>query len=112
MVRGSRTLVVAVVVLSSALPLAGCYARYRGDSVEANGGAVASTHIDVSSRSLVGAAVIVGIVAADGFRYYRVEPNGMKTPIGHAPEPDPTRRINVQDCTRPVNPAAGNLLCR
>jgi len=28
------------------------------------------------------------------------------------PEPDPTRKVNVQDCTRPVDPNAGNLLCR
>jgi hypothetical protein len=108
MSRGSRALVAACLVL----PLAGCYARYRSDSVVVNGAAVASSHIDVSSRSLVGAAVIVGIVAADGFRYYRVGPDGSKTPLGYAPDPDPGRKVNVQDCTRPVDPSAGNLMCR
>jgi hypothetical protein len=97
---------------SVAPPLAGCYARYRSDSVVASGGTLASTHVDVSTSSRVGAAIIVGIIAADGFRYYRVEPDGSKMPIGYAPDPDPTRKINIQDCTRPVDPAAGNLLCR
>jgi hypothetical protein len=109
--RGFRTAVVAVAVCLVP-PLAGCTARYRSDSVAVNGGAVASTHLDVSSRSVVGAAIIVGIVAADGFRYYRVEADGSRTPIGYAPPSDPDRRISVQDCTRPVDPAAGNLVCR
>jgi hypothetical protein len=91
-----------------ALSLCACTLHYRSDAVQAGG----STHIDVSSGSRLGAAVIVGIVAADGFRYYRVEPDGSRTPIGRAPEPDPARRVNVQDCTRPVDPAAGNLLCK
>jgi hypothetical protein len=30
----------------------------------------------------------------------------------HAPDPDPSRTINVQDCTTPVDYSAGNLLCR
>jgi hypothetical protein len=111
--RGAAGLcVLAVVTAAASLALGGCYARYRSDSVVAGGGTVASTHVDVSTRSPLGAAVIVGIMAADGYRYYRVEPNGSKTPIGRAPEPDPTRRINAQDCTRPVDPSAGNLLCR
>jgi hypothetical protein len=100
----------AVLLLASALALAGCYARYRGDSVLASGGTVASAHVDVSTSSRLGAAIIVGIIAADGYRYYRVEADGSRTPIGHAP--DPGRRVNVQDCTQPVDPAAGNLLCR
>jgi hypothetical protein len=29
-----------------------------------------------------------------------------------APDPDPTRKINTQDCTKPVDPGAGNLMCR
>src|SRR4051812_23115806 len=108
--RGSRTVIIVTACLVPAL--AGCTARYRSDSVVVNGGAVAASQVDVSSRSLVGAAVIVGIVAADGFRYYRVGPDGSRTPIGYVPPSDPARRINVQDCTRPVDPAAGNLVCR
>jgi hypothetical protein len=90
-----------------AVPLAGCTARYRSESVQAGG----SARLDVSTGSRLGAAIIVGVVAADGFRYYAIGPDGSKTPVG-APDPDPTRRINIQDCTQPVDPAAGNLLCR
>jgi hypothetical protein len=111
-VRSLVRLFVLGLAASVAPSLAGCYARYRSDNVVASGGTLASTHVDVSTSSRVGAAIIVGIIAADGFRYYRVEPDGSKMPIGYAPEPDPARRINVQDCTRPVDPAAGNLLCR
>lgn len=85
------------VAASLLVPLAGCYVGYRGD---------------VSTRAVVGATIVAGIVAAGEDRYYRVGPDGMKTPLGYAPEPDPTRRINVQDCTRPVDAAAGNLVCR
>jgi hypothetical protein len=92
--------------------LCGCSAHYRSESMQVGGGTAASTRLDVSSRSRLGAALIVGIMAADGYRYYRVEPDGSKTPIGTVPESDPRRRINVHDCTRPVDPAAGNLMCR
>jgi hypothetical protein len=59
----------------------------------------------------VGAAVVVGVMAADGAHYYGIGPDG-KTPLYRAPAPDPTRSINVQDCTQPVDLSAGNLLCR
>jgi hypothetical protein len=94
MARALRSTIIAVAVL---LPLSGCVVSYRADA---------------PTRAVVGAAVIVGIVAADGFRYYRVEPDGSRTPIGYVPPADPARRINVQDCTRPIDPEAGNLLCR
>ena len=58
----------------------------------------------------VGTAIVVGVMAADTVRYYSVGPDG-KHPA-RAPEPDPTRAINAQDCTRPVDPDAGNLMCR
>jgi hypothetical protein len=94
-----------------ALSICGCAAQ-RSQTAQASGGTGFPTQLEVSSSSRLGAAIIIGIMAADGFRYYRVEPDGSKTPLGYAPEPDPTRRINVQDCTRPVDPAAGNLMCR
>jgi hypothetical protein len=54
---------------------------------------------------------VVGVMAAGAVHYYYMGPDG-KTPMYGAPEPDPTREINAQDCTRPVDPDAGNLLCR
>ncbi len=58
----------------------------------------------------MGAAVVVGVMAADSVNYYYMGPDG-KTPT-RAPAPDPTRTIDVQDCTQPFDPGAGNLLCR
>ena len=57
----------------------------------------------------IGTAVVVGVMAADA--YYRIGPDG-RTLMYRAPEPDPARAINAQDCTRPVDPDAGNLMCR
>jgi len=65
---------------------------------------------DGSNAAAVGTAIVVGVMAADTVRYYRIGPDGKTPPYG-VPEPDPTRKINVQDCTKPVNPDAGNLMC-
>src|SRR5579859_6229589 len=97
-----------------AVTLGGCaaHATYRAGTTQVSGGGVASTQLQVSSDSKLGAAIIIGIMAADGLRYYRVEPDGSRKPLGERPDPDPARRINVQDCTQPVSPRAGNLMCR
>jgi hypothetical protein len=50
-------------------------------------------------------------MAADAVHYYSMGPDG-KSPMYRAPEPDPARAINVQDCTKPIDYNAGNLLCR
>jgi hypothetical protein len=77
--------VLAIVAALSAVALSGCAAPVAG-------------------------TIVVGVMMADGFRYYGIGPDG-KTPY-RAPEPDPTRKINVQDCTQTVDPDAGNLMCR
>jgi hypothetical protein len=59
----------------------------------------------------VGNAIIVGVSVADAVQYYSVDPDG-RSAARRAPDPDPTRKINAQDCTRPIDPDAGNLLCR
>jgi hypothetical protein len=59
----------------------------------------------------VGTAVVVGVMAADAAHYYTIGPDG-KAPMYRAPAPDPSRSINVQDCTAPVDYNGGNLLCR
>ncbi len=97
--------------LAAALALPGCAARYAIQSNSATGVQTTGAQVNVSTSSKFGTAIIVGIMLADGFRYYRLEPDGTKTPVS-APEPDPSRKINAQDCTRPVDPGAGNLLCR
>ncbi len=99
---------IAPICVVVAVALSGCVVRYssRADSTGSN----ATSPVGVSSGSPLGNAIIIGVMAADAAHYYRLGPDG-KTAV-RAPEPDPTRRINVQDCTRPVDPYAGNLLCR
>ncbi|HEY6240154.1 MAG TPA: hypothetical protein VIW78_04890 [Burkholderiales bacterium] len=58
----------------------------------------------------ISSAIFVGIMANDAAQYYSVGPDG-KTQV-RAPEPDPTRKINEQDCTKPVDFSAGNLRCK
>jgi hypothetical protein len=99
--------------LAAALALSACAANYSIQSNSATGVQSSTTgaQVNVSTASPLGTAIIVGIMLADGLHYYRLEPDGRRTPV-RAPEPDPSRKINAQDCTRPVNPGAGNLLCR
>ena len=93
-----------------AVALAGCTVRYSAQERAPGLGGTTTSQVSASSGSPLGNAIIVGVMLADGVRYYRLGPDG-KTSV-RAPEPDPTRRINAQDCTRPVDPYAGNLLCR
>ena len=103
-------MVAAPAAVIATLALSGCSVRYSNQSAVAGG--TQTSQISVSSGSVLGTALIAGIVVADGVRYYRIGPNGTKSPISYVPDPDPSRRVNAQDCTRPVDPAAGNLLCR
>jgi len=75
------------------------------------GGGMGSPSVSASTGSPVGTAVVVGVMAADAVHYYRMGPDG-KTPMYGAPDHDPSRKINVQDCTKLVDFSAGNLLCR
>jgi len=98
---------------AAAWALSGCAVRYSSQ-VDSSGGVQTTTtgaQVNVSTASPVGAAIIVGVMAADAVNYYRIGPDG-KTPVYGAPEADPTRKINVQDCTKPIDWEAGNLLCR
>jgi hypothetical protein len=101
-------------IAAFALLLSGCAINYSARS-GADGTAVSqrsAAQVSVSTGSPLGAAILIGIMLADGFHYYLLAPDGTKTPVYSAPEPDPTRKINAQDCTRPVDPGAGNLFCR
>ncbi len=90
--------------------LAGCAVRYSAGERASAQGMNTTSQVSMASGSPLGNAIIVGVMLADGVHYYRLGPDG-KTSV-RAPEPDPTRKINTQDCTRPVDPDAGNLLCR
>jgi uncharacterized protein YceK len=109
-----RKILLDCVVAAFALLLSGCAISYSARS-GTNGTVATQTsaaRVSVSTGSPLGAAILVGIMLADGFHYYLLAPDGTKTPVYSAPEPDPTRKINAQDCTRPVDPGAGNLFCR
>jgi hypothetical protein len=93
-----------------AVALAGCTLRYSAQERASAQGSTTASRMNVASGSPLGNAIIVGVMLADGVHYYRLGPDG-KTSV-RAAEPDPTRKINIQDCTRPVDPNAGNLLCR
>ena len=92
------------------IALAGCTVRYSARERASAQGSTATSEVSLASGSPLGNAIIVGVMLADGVHYYRLGPDG-KTSV-RAPELDPTRKINVQDCTRPVDPNAGNLFCR
>ena len=90
-----------------AVVLSGCAVRIASNT---STGSTASS-ARVATTSPVATTTVVGVMAAGAIHYYTLGPDG-KQPMVGAPEPDPTRTINVQDCTRPVDPEAGNLMCR
>ena len=93
----------------AALALSACSIRYSASV--SGGNRTTSSQASVSTGTRLGKAIIIGAVLADGIYYYQLEPEG-RTPFYGVPPPDPTRKINVQDCSQPVDPEAGNLLCR
>jgi hypothetical protein len=99
---------VFVSCIAVALVLPGCAVRYTSTTGAA--GSTASSQLSVSSGSTLGNAIILGVMLDDGVQYYRLGPDG-KTQV-RSPEMDPARKINVQDCTRPIDRNAGNLMCR
>jgi hypothetical protein len=90
----------------ASIALSGCTVHYSSQTVSPAG----SVQVNASSGSPLGNAIILGIIAADGVQQLRAGPDGT-IPVD-APPLDPARKVNAQDCTRPVDPSAGNLLCR
>ena len=107
-------------VLCVCMALAGCHAgyayRYQGvQGAIAPGGYARSSAVDLKvslPRDSVAGAILVGVLLADGMRYYLRLPDGTRMPYYGVPDADPARRINVQDCTQPIDLEAGNLMCR
>ena len=91
----------------AAIALPGCAVRVASNT----GSTSTAASVRVTTTSPAATAVVVGVMAAGAVHYYSIGPDG-KQPIYGAPEPDPTRVINAQDCTQPVDPEAGNLMCR
>jgi len=96
--------------------LAGCHAGYgyqwgltAGIPAGANAPpASAGISVAISADTIAG-ALLVGVLIVDGVGYSLRLPDGTRIPYYG---PDPARRGNVQDCTRPIDLEAGNLMCR
>jgi hypothetical protein len=91
--------------------LAGCHAWGTGyDNAREPGGRAV-----VYSYDPVVAGLVVAVLLIDGMRYY-VYRDGTRVPAplesAPAAQPDPSRAVSVQDCTTPVDPTQGNLVCR
>ena len=107
-----------------AIGLAGCGgARYSVNTGNATAGNVAvgnvtpgttttTSRLQVSGDARLGAALIIGLMLADGLRYFRVAPDGSRTPVADAAGNALPPRVSVQDCSRPVDTRSGNLVCR
>ena len=96
--------------------LCGCYGNVLYQSRLAPGGGAQSAGVSVqagSHSSALAGVLVIGVLLADGMQEnYPRYPDGIMVPHGPAPALDPNRRINIQDCTQPVDLAAGNLMCR
>jgi len=107
-------------VASLCLLLGGCAANVayhlQWGAAAAGAGAVSRgvmvSTFGTGSTDAAAGAVLVGAMAAGSMHYYWRLPDGTRAPYFGTPAPDPARRINVQDCTRPVDPYAGNLMCK
>ena len=106
-------------VLWACMVLAGCHASYGYQwgltaGMPAGGNApstAAGIGIAIPAGNIAG-AILIGVLLADGVRYYLRLPDGTRMLYYGVPDPDPARRINAQDCTRPIDLDAGNLMCR
>ena len=120
----SKSIIFLVLILVVAIGLAGCGgARYSVNTGNATAGNVAvgnvtpgttttTSRLQVSGDARLGAALIIGLMLADGLRYFRVAPDGSRTPVADAAGNALPPRVSVQDCSRPVDTRSGNLVCR
>ena len=109
------------IALLLALALAGCHAHrasyvYSGGASEVSNSTGYSAGFSVAGDSPLLAGIIVAVLVAEGIRYYIRHPDGTLAPLSSGrfgdPEPDPSRRISEQDCSRPIVPDGGNLRCK
>ena len=105
--------------LVAVLVLPGCHAaRFSVDTgaVPAGsvtpGSTVTTSRVQVSGDSRLGVVVIIGLMLADGLRYFRLAPDGTRTPVADEAGTPLPPRVNVQDCSQPIDVRAGNLVCR
>ena len=95
--------------------LTGCNATlaYRsgttGTTTTQGGGL--NVQANISGNRAAG-VLLITILLADGIRQYLRRADGTTVPYTIEPDADPDRRVNVQECTRPIQAREGNLMCR
>jgi hypothetical protein len=113
----------ALLAIAVCAALAGCSARTQ---VSANSNTSAGTSVTSGSAGLQVqggsnslAAAIIAISLLAGAIDYSRDPRPfpgpsalLPGPAERAPQLAPDRRVNEQDCTRPVDFSAGNLRCK
>jgi hypothetical protein len=116
-----------ILCLAACVTLAGCNANYawayRGGfaAVPPPGatGSASLSYTTSSSSSAAGAVVVaIGLLSLMGYSdsgsYYYVNANPFMaiTPTWPPPALDPERKVNEQDCTRPIEDWSANLRCK
>lgn len=92
--------------LPIALLVSACHAHTGvGFSVGMPGAPPPSASVSVQAGPALSWLIALGIVAAAA----REDNEG---PLGAAPAADPERRVNEQDCGKPIADPAANLRCR
>jgi hypothetical protein len=116
----------AILSLLACAALAGCNATtgfgYRGGSATVqpttttfSGGTIYYSSTSASAGAVALAIGFLGFALhGDSGSYYRVNANPFAaiTPTAALPELDPERRVNEQDCTRPIEDTSANLRCK
>ena len=100
--------------------LAGCSSQanvragFSGGGSAQAGSASSQVSAQIGSGSILGTLLAVGILAAVWYGEERERYGPGAFPGGSAPVPplDESRRVNQQDCTRPIEDRAANLRCK
>lgn len=89
-------------------------ALFAGCSSQANVRAGSQFSAQIQSGSVVGTLLAAGLLAAVWYGDERERYGLDAFPGAGAPVPplDESRRVNQQDCTRPIEDRAANLRCR
>ena len=102
--------VMRAAALSLALLLAGCggHANVQfASSALPPGGVSTGGSVQAQGNSTLAVLIAIGVLMGVSYANDRDTP-----PSGSAPELDPSRRVLVQDCTKPIEDRSANLKCK
>ena len=101
---------IAPLALSLVLLVAGCSGRSNvqlNSSTLPSGGVSNGGAVQVQSQSALGVLLAVGVLVGASYASDRGMP-----PSAPVPELDSSRRVLLQDCTKPIEDRSANLKCR